>query len=123
MNFTWKHFKALGLTGVTQAVLYKAKSQIPRYNPYYFLKQIKGLIHIGAHHGQERRMYAKWDLDVLWVEAAPGIFEKLCENIEPYPSQSAANYSVTDRDDAEYVFHIANNQGESSSILELGDHK
>jgi FkbM family methyltransferase len=123
MKRIWKRFKEDGVTGVTQAALYRAKSYIPRYNPYYFLREVSGLVHVGAHHGQERRMYAKYDLDVLWIEAAPDIFEKLCENIAQYPSQIAANYLVTDRDNAEYVFHIANNYGESSSILELGDHK
>ena len=120
---TWKQLKALGLADVTQAALLKAKSYIPRYNPHYFLREITGLIHVGAHVGQERKMYAKWDLNVLWVEAAPDIFAKLCENIGTYPSQTAANCLLTDRDDAEYVFHIANNYGESSSILELHDHK
>ena len=120
---TLKQLKALGLAGVTQAVLFKVKSHIPRYNPHYFLKEITGLIHVGAHYGQERKMYAKRNLNVLWIEAAPDIFAKLCENIEIYPSQTAANCLLTDRDDAEYIFHIANNYGESSSILELGDHK
>jgi 2-O-methyltransferase len=121
--FTWTQLKALGVAGVTQAALFKLQSHIPRYNPHYFLREITGLIHVGAHYGQERKMYAKHDLNVLWVEAAPDIFEKLCENIEKYPSQAATNCLITDRDDAEYVFHIANNSGESSSILELHDHK
>jgi FkbM family methyltransferase len=120
---TWKEVKALGLAGVMKAAELKLKSYIPRYNPHYFLREITGLIHVGAHHGQERRMYAKRDLNVLWVEAVPDIFEKLCDNIGTYPSQIASNYLLTDRDDAEYVFHIANNYGESSSILELHDHK
>jgi 2-O-methyltransferase len=120
---TWKRLRALGLTGLTQAGLFKVKSHIPRYNPHYFLREITGLIHVGAHCGQERKTYAKRNLDVLWIEALPDIFEKLCENIRPYPSQTAANYLLTDRDDAEYAFHVANNYGESSSILELGDHK
>jgi FkbM family methyltransferase len=121
--FTWSQLKALGLEGVTQAALYKVRCRIPRFNPNYFLSEINGLIHVGAHYGQERKMYAKRDLNVLWVEAAPDIFERLCENIRAYPSQTAVNRLLTDRDDAEYVFHIANNDGESSSILELHDHK
>ena len=72
---TWKQLKALGLAGVTQAALFRVKSQIPRYNPHYFLREITGLIHVGAHYGQERKIYAKRDLNVLWVEAAPDSFE------------------------------------------------
>jgi 2-O-methyltransferase len=115
--------KARGVGALAQAVLWKAKSQIPRYNAHYFLKGITGVIHVGANSGQERNLYAKHNLAVLWVEAAPTVFEELCENIKAYPTQTAANYLVTDRDDVEYVFHISNNESESSSILELHDHK
>jgi FkbM family methyltransferase len=112
-----------GLRDLPWAVLYKAKLQIPRFNPHYFLRRIGGLIHVGANAGQERRIYAKYNLNVLWVEANPEVFEKLQQNIKPYPLQIAVNRLITERDDVDHIFHIANNDGESSSILELHDHK
>lgn len=51
------------------------------------------------------------------------MFVELRRNIERYPRQRALECLVTDRDDAEYEFHIANNRGESSSILDLKEHK
>jgi FkbM family methyltransferase len=111
------------LHDLPRAVLYKAKCQIPSLNPHYYLRRISGLIHVGANAGQERRLYAKYNLNVLWVEANPEAFEKLQQNIKPYPSQIAVNRLITERDDADHVFHIANNDGESSSILALHDHK
>jgi methyltransferase, FkbM family len=111
------------LRNLPRAVLYKAKSQIPRLNPHYFLRRISGLIHVGANAGQERDLYAKFNLNVLWVEANPEAFEKLQYNIKTYPSQIAVNSLITERDDVDHIFHIANNDGESSSIFELHDHK
>jgi FkbM family methyltransferase len=119
----WKVHKGRGLGELTRAVLYKAKNQLPAYNPHHYLKHVTGLIHVGAHSGQERYLYAKHNLNVVWVEAQPSVFTELCDNIKSYPSQTAANYLITDCDDAEYVFHIANNRGESSSIFELHEHK
>jgi FkbM family methyltransferase len=37
--------------------------------------------------------------------------------------QIAVNRLITDKDDAEYLFHVANNEGQSSSILEFARHK
>lgn len=111
------------VSDLTRAIVYKVKNQIPRYNPHHYLKSIRGVIHVGAHSGQERYLYAKHKLTVFWVEAQTEVFNELCSNIKSYPLQTAANYLITDRDGGEYVFHIANNWGQSSSILEMHDHK
>ena len=77
----------------------------------------------GPARGQERELYAKYKLKVLWIEPLPHVFEKLCENIKGFPGQIAVNHLITDKDDAEYLFfHIANNE-QSSSILEFARHK
>lgn len=85
--------------------------------------KIKGVIHIGANEGQERDLYNFYNLNVLWIEPIHNIFEKLKNNIKQYPNQKCLNYLVADVDDKEYDFHISNNNGESSSILELNLHK
>ena len=87
-----------------------------------FLKHCRGVIHVGANSGQERDRYESLRLKVLWIEPNPDVFDTLQKNTAPYSRQRALNYLVTDTDDKEYSFNLANNEGESSSILELGQH-
>lgn len=88
-----------------------------------FLKEIKGVIHIGANTGQEREIYNSYNLNVVWVEPLPECFKILSKNLRDYPKQRAYQYLVTDKDDEEYEFNVANNDGESSSIFDLGGHR
>ena len=88
-----------------------------------FLHSVRGVIHVGANLGQERAQYARLGLDVLWIEPIPEICDTLRANLAPFPQQCALEALVTDVDDREYEFHVANNSGESSSILELKDHR
>ena len=92
-------------------------------DPNRFLRSARGVIHVGANIGQERALYERRGLDVLWVEPIPGVFATLLKNLADYPRQRALQALVTNRDDHEYEFHVANNAGESSSILELTQHK
>jgi len=78
---------------------------------------------VGASVGQERAQYAGLKLDVLWVEPIPEVFATLQANLAAFPRQRALQALVADVDDREYEFHVANNAGQSSSILELKDHK
>jgi hypothetical protein len=41
-----------------------------------FLRKVNGLIHIGANIGQERAIYAEYDLRVAWIEPIPDVFER-----------------------------------------------
>ncbi len=92
-------------------------------DPNRFLRSVHGVIHVGANVGQERELYARHGLDVLWIEPIPDVFVTLNANLEGYPRQRALQALVTDRDDQEYEFHVANNAGESSSIFDLKEHK
>lgn len=92
-------------------------------NPDAFLKKAKGVVHVGANEGQERDEYARYGLNVIWIEPIPEVFEILKENIKGYPNQKAIQALVTDKDDAEYTFHIASNQGASSSIFDMKLHR
>jgi len=91
-------------------------------NPNYLFKKISGVIHIGANTGQERKKYEQYSLAVIWVEPIPEVFEQLKKNITEYPNQKAFRYLLTDKDDEEIEFKIANNNGKSSSILNFGLH-
>lgn len=85
--------------------------------------KVKGVIHIGASVGQERVLYSNHNLNVLWIEPIPEIFKVLQDNIKGYSNQKCLNYLVSGIDNKEYTFNISNNNGESSSILELNLHK
>ncbi len=91
--------------------------------PDKLLKKVKGVIHVGANTGQERELYAQYGLSVVWIEPIPEIFEKLQLNLVGIPKQVALEGLVTDQDDMEYHFHLANNNGASSSILDLNLHQ
>ncbi len=83
------------------------------------LGDARGVIHIGAHVGQELELYH--DLPVIWVEAIPMVFRVLCEKIADYPEHQAFNYLIADG--KRHRFGIANNAAASSSIFDLKLHK
>lgn len=87
-----------------------------------FLNEVTGIIHVGAATGEWRHIYAKYNLDVLWFEPIPSVFEVLKSNLANFPKQKAYQYLVMDEDDKAYPFHIADNGGASSSTLELYKH-
>jgi len=89
----------------------------------FYLSKVRGVIHVGANEGQERDKYARRRLRVLWIEPIPEIYEKLRKNIEGYSGQTCLNNLVTDVDDKEYIFHVSNNSGISSSILDIAGHR
>lgn len=94
-----------------------------RRNSDRFLKKANGIIHVGANTGQEIKLYDDYGLSVVWIEPIPDIFEKLQANLAGFPKQKAIKGLVTDRENAEYHFHLANNNGASSSILDFNLHK
>jgi FkbM family methyltransferase len=94
-----------------------------KMNRNRFLKEVSGVIHVGANTGQEINLYAQYGLSVVWVEPIPEIFEKLQANLKGVHGQIALQSLVTDIDNVEYRFHLANNDGASSSILELNLHR
>jgi FkbM family methyltransferase len=91
--------------------------------PDDYLEQCSGVIHVGANTGQERDIYARHDLKVAWIEPIPEQFEILRKNIRSLSGQVAINALITDQDAKPYTFHVANNDGASSSILDLHSHK
>ena len=76
-----------------------------------YLSELKGVIHIGANDGGERRKYAQRGLAVVWVEANPEVYRRLQENVVGEPDQIALNYLLTDQDGQATAFHVANNKG------------
>jgi FkbM family methyltransferase len=107
---------------IIKAILFRVRALLKR-DPDRFLKKATGVIHVGANTGQEIQLYAKYGLPVIWIEPIPEVFETLKTNLIGIPKQLAIQGLVTDMDNTEYQFHIANNYGASSSILELNLHQ
>jgi FkbM family methyltransferase len=82
----------------------------------------KGVIHVGAHYGEERDYYKSLGLKVVWVEALPSVYDILCENIKGYEDQKAYNALLTDEFGKEYLFKTTSNEQASSSIFEFKNH-
>ena len=83
----------------------------------------KGVLHVGAHYGQEAPEYAAIGCNrMIFIEAIPEVYEKLKENIRPYMDAMAINACISDTDGEEVDFNIANNEGQSSSLLQFGVH-
>jgi FkbM family methyltransferase len=81
--------------------------------------RLKGILHVGAHECEELRIYENYieRNQVLWIEAMEDKV-KLCR--ERYPGLRIENAVVSNVEE-KVVFNISNN-GQSSSILDLGLH-
>lgn len=101
----------------------QAVRQFRQPQPLAFLRHISGLIHVGANTGQERAIYARHNLDVVWVEPIDEVFAQLQANLLGFPRQQAYQALLTDVDRRPVEFHISCNGGESSSILALHLHR
>jgi FkbM family methyltransferase len=81
---------------------------------------IHGVLHIGAHECEELDFYKRLGIhpnDIIWID---GNRDKVdWANRRHIPNVHHA--LITDEDDTTIPFHITNN-GQSSSILELGTH-
>jgi FkbM family methyltransferase len=86
-----------------------------------FLAEAKGVIHVGAHTGQEREIYASLGLPVVWIEPLPVVYKVLCEQIAHLPQQRAFQYLVADG--KKHRFGVASNACQSSSIFDFARHK
>lgn len=99
------------------------KRKLRTKNDAAFLPLLRGVVHVGANSGQERGLYDSYRLPVLWIEPIPEVFAALQRNIASYPDQQAVQALVASADGDEVDFHVASNDGASSSMLELAKHK
>jgi len=89
-------------------------------NKYKFIP--KGIVHCGAHLGEEHEYYKEFNIkNVIWIEANPTIYCKLLQSISE-PEYKFYNKLLWSKSKLIKKFNITNN-GQSSSILELEKHK
>lgn len=85
------------------------------------LKKSSGIIHLGAHLGQESERYSNFKIPVIWVEAIPTVYLKLMENISKFNNQKAICALLGDKNNIEVKFNLASNNYASSSIFTFGN--
>lgn len=80
--------------------------------------KIDGVLHVGAHRCEEQKVYDQCDAgQVIWIEANP----VLCKEMQK-SYKNVYQAVVSDKDNEEVDFIITNNF-QSSSILDLHEHK
>ena len=94
-------------------------SQILRWAIGQCERPIRGVLHIGANYGQEAGSYAELNLKVVWIEGDPKVFQTLEGSLGSWAAQTAYLCLASDVDGNAVDFHIASNDGGSSSILQL----
>ena len=83
--------------------------------------RMNGVLHIGSHECEELPFYEKMGLTkdrMLWIDGNQEKVQWAQQNGIP----NVYHALITEEDDKELNFHITNN-GQSSSILELGTHQ
>ncbi|NES01908.1 MAG: FkbM family methyltransferase [Okeania sp. SIO2F4] len=82
----------------------------------------KGVIHVGAHEGQEFNYYQKMGVkNVLFIEANPVVCERLQTKVASYPNVKTVNCAISN-ENATVDLHVTSNE-QSSSILPLKKHQ
>lgn len=112
------------------SILGKFGLRVTRMGPSYYdlinsirlqlVSQSPGVLHLGAHHGQEAEFYNKLGRRVIWVEALPIVYEQLLANIRSFPLQKAFLALLGDTNRNNQRMNLASNFLESSSIFEFG---
>ena len=93
----------------------------PRVLILFWGLKVKGLIHAGAHKGEEASVYAALGFGaVTWIEAIPKLAQELAEVIKP-PSK-VINATLWSSADKIMTFKVTSSSG-SSSLFDLKDHK
>jgi len=93
----------------------------PRVLKIFWGLKVSGLIHAGAHKGEEAYVYKSLGFGaVTWIEAIPKLAEELAEVIE-LPS-IVINATLWSSSNQKMTFKVATSSG-SSSLFELKDHK
>jgi FkbM family methyltransferase len=82
----------------------------------------RGVIHVGAHLGEERELYRKMGFQkVLFVEANPALADRLKTNMAGDPTVQVVHCAISDLDGST-TLHLTS-MDQSSSILPLKRHR
>jgi FkbM family methyltransferase len=83
---------------------------------------IRGVVHVGANRGDEVDDYAAAGAtNVVWVEALPDLCTRLRRRTARHPGHHVLEALCGAKDGERVTFHVATNDGQSSSMLEMED--
>ncbi len=93
------------------------------FNDLLFLSnKVNGIIHIGAHKLEELPDYLNGNVSkVIWIEANPDKYNYIEEKLKRFKNMTLGKFAAGRKNDVN-VLNLSNN-GQSSSLLELGTHK
>lgn len=84
---------------------------------------IRGLIHVGANNAGEYDYYArKTQGPLLYVEAIPSLVENVQRRLDPTRPHYVHQAAAAEVSGETVTFHVASNNGMSSSLLKPGRH-
>ena len=78
---------------------------------------VRGVLHVGAHEGQEDEHYRALNATPVYIEANPRVYERLRRHC---PNRECHQVAISDRVGTAN-FHVTS-MDQSSSLLELGKH-
>ena len=88
-----------------------------------FSLDIKGVLHIGAHHGQEYQIYKKHNIkNLVFFEPLSNNFAKLKTNVVETSSVKLVNKALGNQNTMVKMYVESANQGQSSSVLKPNLH-
>ena len=82
-----------------------------------FTKEINGIIHVGAHKGQEVQKYMEYNKEVILFEPQKDIFKELIKNVESLDKIKCYNFALGSKNEINRINRSQGNDGLSSSIL------
>jgi len=85
---------------------------------------VRGIVHVGAHTGQEYEEYLKnfGKIPIFWFEPIPHIFDILRKNLKDKPNTYLYNLALGKEEMDGEIFIDNGNNGQSSSILKPKKH-
>lgn len=91
-------------------------------NNYNF--NVKGIVHVGAHIGQEYDEYIQnfGNIETHWFEPIPSIYNDLENNLKGKPGVNLYNFALGETESKSQMFVDIGNEGQSSSILKPKEH-
>jgi FkbM family methyltransferase len=94
-----------------------------QYQHRYNFK-VSGIIHVGAHYGQEWQEYQDYFGEVAthWFEPLPDVYKILKENLNNKPKTYFYNMALGSQT-GQTQMYVSSNEGQSSSILKPKTHQ
>ena len=88
-----------------------------------FKNEINGIIHVGAHLGQEVEEYLKFNANKIYLfEPQIEIFNNLVQKMNNYENVECFNIGLGSKNHSNTLYKSHGNEGKSSSILEPSYH-